>query len=62
MISLALRKQKAYVLLPSAHVATSPTIRETFANLLEAKQQYQDLAFTQGFACIVETNDKKRGI
>ena len=56
--SLDARKQHAIALLPPPHLLP-PQENELFSSWEEAKTRLQDYAFTQGFALVTETHDKK---
>ena len=56
--SLDARKQHAIALLPPPHLLP-PQENELFSSWKEAKTRLQDYAFTQGFALVTETHDKK---
>ena len=56
--SLDLRKQHAIALLLSPHLLP-PQENELFSSWKKAKTRLQDYAFTQGFALVTETHDKK---
>ena len=56
--SLDARKQHAIALLPPPHLLP-PQENELFSSWDEAKTRLQDYAFTQGFALVTETHDKK---
>lgn len=57
--TLQARIEKAIELLPSSHLLP-PRDGETFLSLEGAKIRFQDYAFTQGSALVVEQNDKQR--
>ena len=56
------RVQGATALLPSSHCLLPRVKEDMFATQNYAKTPYQDWAFTQGFAIVVEKNDLKNGI
>ena len=56
--SLDARKQHAIAHLPPPHLLP-PQENELFSSWEEAKARLQDYAFTQGFALVTETHDKK---
>ena len=56
--SLDARKQHAIALLPLPHLLP-PQENELFSSWEEAKSRLQVYAFTQGFALVTETHDKK---
>ena len=56
--SLDARKQHAIALLPPPHLLP-PQENELFSSWKEAKTRLQDYAFTQGFALVTKTHDKK---
>lgn len=54
--------QKATALLPPSH-RLPPSVKEgLFTSQHDAKTRYQDWAFTQGFAIVVEKSDLKNGV
>lgn len=53
---------KATVLLPPAHLVPPCEKKDIFGTQAEAKTRYQNWAFSQGFAIVVEKNDLKHGI
>ena len=57
---LTRRIQTAIDALPPAH-RLPPSDDEVVSSLEAGKLRLQDYAFTQGFALVVETNDKKHG-
>ena len=60
-LSLETRLQNALALLPPSH-RLPPQENESFGSWNEGKTRLQDYAFTQGFALVTETNDKKNHI
>ncbi len=54
--------QRATALLPPSHCLPPRVKKVLFAIQNDAKTRYQDWAFTQGFAIVVEKNDLKNGI
>lgn len=62
MSSLEERIQRATALLPPSHRLPPRVKEDLFATQNEAKTRYQDWAFTQGFAIVVEKNDLKSGV
>ena len=60
-LSLETRLQTALALLPPSH-RLPPQENESFGSWNEGKTRLQDYAFTQGFALVTETNDKKNHI
>ena len=56
------RIQRATALLPPSHRLPPRVKEELFATQNNAKTRYQDWAFTQGFAIVVEKNDLKNGV
>ena len=56
--SLDARLQRAIASLPSSH-RLPPSESEIFISWEEGKTRLQNYAFTQGFALVTETNDKK---
>ncbi len=57
--ALQTRIEKVIELLPSPHLLL-PRDGEAFLSFKGAKKRLQDYAFTQGFALVVEQNDKQR--
>lgn len=62
MLSLKQRIEKAVTFLPAIHRLPPEVYKDTFAHQEEAKLRYQNWAFTQGIAIVVEKNDVKHGM
>ena len=60
-LSLETRLQNALALLPPSH-RLPPQENESFGSWEDGKTRLQDYAFTQGFALVTETNNKKRQV
>ncbi len=58
-LSLTEKIRKATALLPPAHLVLLCEKKDVFATQAEAKTRYQNWAFTQGFAVVVEKNNHK---
>ena len=56
------RIQRAIASIPSPHLIPTQPGEESFSSQADAKERYQNWAFTQGFAIVVEKNDTKNGV